>query len=89
MSRDSSGAASANATSTGVVAARRSLVGRLAVSFLLPVLLILLLVALLAWLKAKGRIEFPDSYRVTDAHPLPSGWRNAYWLNMHETFSLP
>jgi arylsulfatase A-like enzyme len=44
--------------------------------------------ALLAWLKAEGRPEFPDQYRVTDANPLPPGWRNAYWLNMHETFSL-
>ncbi len=44
--------------------------------------------ALLAWLKAEGRSEFPDRYRVTDAHPLPPGWRNAYWLNMHETFNL-
>jgi hypothetical protein len=44
--------------------------------------------ALLAWLRAEGRTAFPDTYRVTDANPLPPGWRNGYWLNMHETFSL-
>ena len=44
--------------------------------------------ALLAWLKAEGRKKFPDTYRVTDANPLPPGGRNGYWLNMHETFSL-
>lgn len=44
--------------------------------------------ALLAWLKTEGQSEFPDQYRVTDANPPPSGWRNAYWLNMHEMFDL-
>jgi hypothetical protein len=44
--------------------------------------------ALLAWLKAEGKTEFPSEYRVTDANPLPKGWRNAYWLNMHESLGL-
>jgi hypothetical protein len=44
--------------------------------------------ALLAWLRAAGKTESPDTYRVTDANPLPPGWRNAYWLNMYETFNL-
>ncbi len=43
---------------------------------------------LLAWLQKEGRTEFPSTYRVTDANPLPPGWRNGYWLNMYETFSL-
>jgi arylsulfatase A-like enzyme len=43
--------------------------------------------ALVTWLRAEGEIDFPQAYRVTDANPLPPGWRNAYWLNMHETFN--
>ena len=43
--------------------------------------------ALLVWLRAAGKTEFPDTYRVTDANPLPPGWRNGYWLNMYETFN--
>ena len=44
--------------------------------------------ALLAWLKSQGKIEFPTDYRVTDANPLPKGWRNGYWLNMYESLGL-
>jgi arylsulfatase A-like enzyme len=44
--------------------------------------------ALLAWLQSEGKTEFPDEYRVTDANPLPKGWRNTYWLNMHESIGL-
>jgi hypothetical protein len=44
--------------------------------------------ALLKWLQAEGHTEFPTEYRVTDANPLPPGWRNGYWLNMYESLGL-
>jgi arylsulfatase A-like enzyme len=44
--------------------------------------------ALLAWLQAKGKVEFPTEFRITDANPLPKGWRNGYWLNMYESLGL-
>jgi hypothetical protein len=44
--------------------------------------------ALLAWLNAEGKTDFPTGYRETDAQPLPPGWRNGYWLNMHESLGL-
>jgi arylsulfatase A-like enzyme len=31
---------------------------------------------LLAWLRSEGRRPFPATYRTTDAHPAPPGWRN-------------
>lgn len=43
---------------------------------------------LLAWLESQGQDEFPAEYRVTDANPLPKGWRNSYWLNMYESLGL-
>ena len=44
--------------------------------------------ALLDWLRSEGQAEFPTDYRVTDAQPLPKGWRNGYWLNMYESLGL-
>jgi arylsulfatase A-like enzyme len=44
--------------------------------------------ALLDWLKQEGKTGFPTEYRVTDAQPLPKGWRNGYWLNMYESLGL-
>jgi hypothetical protein len=44
--------------------------------------------ALLAWLHSQGKAAFPTEYRVTDAQPLPKGWRNGYWLNMYESLGL-
>jgi hypothetical protein len=44
--------------------------------------------ALANWLKSEGKADLPSDYRVTDAQPLPKGWRNGYWLNMYESLGL-
>ena len=34
------------------------------------------------WLRQEGEAEFPDEFRVTDAHAAPAGWHQ-YWGNIY------
>jgi hypothetical protein len=45
--------------------------------------------ALVAWLRSKGTRPFPTEFRVTDAKPIPEGWRAGYWGRFYTSLGLP
>jgi len=44
--------------------------------------------ALVKWLKSKGKSKFPEKFRVTDANPVPKGWRGGYWNNLYNNIGI-
>ena len=45
--------------------------------------------ALVTWLKSEGKGDFPENFRITDAHPAPKGWKGGYWNNLYGSLGLP
>ena len=44
--------------------------------------------ALVEWLKSEGKIDFPENFRVTDAHPAPAGWYGSYWNKYNNALGM-